>query len=119
MLRCAGFNKDVLSAEAAKELLPCYPSTVVYGHSASRGLDVNRWSIGLDTGCVYKRRLSALVLGSGVEKPLERGEEKTAQESVSERDGESDVQDQSNPVVQFGESHCGNIVSVSCNGEET
>lgn len=60
--------------------LPCYPSTVVYGHAASRGLDVKRWSIGLDSGCVCchikktwraltppfaqvsGRRLSALVL---------------------------------------------------------
>ncbi|KAG2340721.1 Metallo-dependent phosphatase [Suillus weaverae] len=42
--------------------LPCYPSTVVYGHAAGRGLDVKRWSVGLDTGCVYSRRLSALVL---------------------------------------------------------
>lgn len=42
--------------------LPCYASTVVYGHAANRGLDVKRWSIGLDTGCSYGRRLSALVL---------------------------------------------------------
>lgn len=32
--------------------LPCYPSTVVYGHAAARGLDIKRWSKGLDSGCV-------------------------------------------------------------------
>ena len=32
--------------------LPCYPSTTIYGHAAGRGLDVKRWSIGLDSGCV-------------------------------------------------------------------
>ena len=42
--------------------LPCYPSTVVYGHAASRDLDVRRWSVGLDSGCLYGRRLTALVL---------------------------------------------------------
>ncbi|KAI0775292.1 hypothetical protein BD413DRAFT_603240 [Trametes elegans] len=42
--------------------LPCYPSTVVYGHAASRDLDVKRWTVGLDTGCLYGRRLTSLVL---------------------------------------------------------
>ncbi|KAI0690174.1 Metallo-dependent phosphatase-like protein [Cytidiella melzeri] len=45
-----------------KHKLRCYPSTVVYGHAATRGLDVKRWSFGLDTGCLYGRRLTALVL---------------------------------------------------------
>lgn len=61
--------------------LPCYPSTTIYGHAAGRGLDIKRWTIGLDSGCVstrlpigmlqlisfifkvYNERLSALVLG--------------------------------------------------------
>ncbi|KAI0750544.1 hypothetical protein BC629DRAFT_1229190 [Irpex lacteus] len=42
--------------------LKCYPSTVIYGHAATRGLDVKRWSFGLDTGCLYGRKLTALVL---------------------------------------------------------
>ena len=32
--------------------LPCLPMSVVYGHAAARGLDIKRWSFGLDTGCV-------------------------------------------------------------------
>ncbi|KAH7106360.1 Metallo-dependent phosphatase [Auriculariales sp. MPI-PUGE-AT-0066] len=44
--------------------LPCHPATVVYGHSAARGLDINRWSKGIDTGCVYGRKLTALVLSN-------------------------------------------------------
>lgn len=32
--------------------LPCLPMSVIYGHAAARGLDVKRWSFGLDTGCV-------------------------------------------------------------------
>ncbi|KAI0326644.1 hypothetical protein GY45DRAFT_1258673 [Cubamyces sp. BRFM 1775] len=44
------------------DALPCYPSTVVYGHAASRDLDVRRWTVGLDTGCLYGRRLTSLVL---------------------------------------------------------
>jgi len=42
--------------------LPCNPASVIYGHAAGRGLDVKRWSFGLDSGCVYGRRLTALVL---------------------------------------------------------
>ncbi|POW00114.1 hypothetical protein PSHT_13230 [Puccinia striiformis] len=36
---------------------------VVYGHWAGKGLTLKPWSIGLDSGCVYGRQLSALVLG--------------------------------------------------------
>ncbi|WAR60074.1 hypothetical protein PtB15_9B11 [Puccinia triticina] len=36
---------------------------VVYGHWAGKGLTVKPWSIGLDSGCVYGRQLSALVVG--------------------------------------------------------
>ncbi|EFP90911.1 hypothetical protein PGT21_001350 [Puccinia graminis f. sp. tritici] len=36
---------------------------VVYGHWAGKGLTVKPWSIGLDSGCVYGRQLSALVIG--------------------------------------------------------
>ncbi|GAA5937931.1 uncharacterized protein JCM15063_005416 [Sporobolomyces koalae] len=35
---------------------------IVYGHWASQGLQVQNHSIGLDSGCVYGRQLSALVL---------------------------------------------------------
>jgi hypothetical protein len=46
MSMCAGFESEL------KGTLPCMPATVIYGHAASRGLDIKRWSIGLDTGCV-------------------------------------------------------------------
>ena len=76
MERCDGFDDiaDYSSAESSsieddsdalakkKYSLQCQPSTVVYGHAASRGLDVKRWSVGLDTGCLYGRKLTALVL---------------------------------------------------------
>lgn len=39
-------------AKKAHYRLPCYPSTTVYGHSAARGLDIKRWTFGLDSGCV-------------------------------------------------------------------
>ncbi|KAI0714339.1 Metallo-dependent phosphatase-like protein [Cerioporus squamosus] len=76
MKRCGGFHnttapadsyldedeEDGLGKGAGAHPLPCYPSTVVYGHAASRDLDVRRWTVGLDTGCLYGRRLTALVL---------------------------------------------------------
>ncbi|CDZ96588.1 Serine/threonine-specific protein phosphatase/bis(5-nucleosyl)-tetraphosphatase [Phaffia rhodozyma] len=45
----------------------CWPSNVVYGHAASRGLDVKTYSFGLDSGCVYGKQLTALVLGSDLD----------------------------------------------------
>ncbi|KAI0833383.1 hypothetical protein BC628DRAFT_15758 [Trametes gibbosa] len=55
-------SKDKSDGEDDDSLLRCYPSTVVYGHAASRDLDVRRWTVGLDTGCLYGRRLTSLVL---------------------------------------------------------
>jgi len=46
------------------EKLPCYPSMVIYGHAATRGLDIKKWSKGLDSGCTYGRQLTALVLNA-------------------------------------------------------
>ncbi|GAA6017501.1 hypothetical protein JCM10207_008248 [Rhodosporidiobolus poonsookiae] len=50
----------------------CEEAGVVYGHWAGQGLQVQKHSIGLDSGCVYGRRLSALVvpLGSNSSSPL-------------------------------------------------
>ena len=39
--------------------------TVVYGHYAAKGLDVRRWTKGLDSNCVRGGRLSALVVTKG------------------------------------------------------
>jgi hypothetical protein len=38
---------------------------VIYGHDSKRGLQVKRWSTGLDSGCVSGGRLAALVVGKG------------------------------------------------------
>lgn len=39
--------------ETRKHLkLPCYPASTIYGHTASKGLDIKRWTFGLDSGCV-------------------------------------------------------------------
>jgi hypothetical protein len=91
MQRCAGYSSDfdslshlhphqqvlhTLDDEDAgkdnvKSPLPCMPSTLIYGHAATRGLTVERWSFGLDSGCVYGGRLTALVVGIA-------GQERTA-----------------------------------------
>lgn len=38
------------------------PPYVVFGHDAVRGMQMTRWAIGLDTGCVYGRELTGVWL---------------------------------------------------------
>jgi len=68
MSLCGGFYSEKttmhiqdpdLMSDGMRKLLPCYPSNVIYGHAASRGLDINRFSFGLDTGCVRSLVLSS------------------------------------------------------------
>ena len=74
-----------------------YATSIIYGHSASRGLDVQRWSTGIDTGCVYGRRLSALVFGD------------TRTKGVDEAGGEEELEE-----MRFGDSSKTRLVSVNC-----
>ncbi|KAG8962915.1 hypothetical protein FRC03_003644 [Tulasnella sp. 419] len=101
--RCKGFD-----AEGRKEL-PCYPFTVVYSHASSRGLDLKRWSKGLDTGCVNGDGLTALILHGG-----------PATESVPPSDSyllkgdDDDDDDQRDEMVRFGENRRARLVTVPC-----
>ncbi|KAG6851098.1 hypothetical protein H0H93_000978 [Arthromyces matolae] len=130
MKLCAGFDKELSTTPATEksELLPCYPTTVVYGHAASRGLDIKRWSIGLDTGCVYHRRLTALILGGDEASHTKRDNDREYDDSDDNGDGQihlfngsdhdndgknDNVADHASEA-KFGDSYRGKIISVSC-----
>ncbi|KAF8206389.1 hypothetical protein K438DRAFT_1931587 [Mycena galopus ATCC 62051] len=95
MSLCEGFDQHMHLTKHDKTALPCYPATVVYGHAAARGLDVKRWSVGLDSGCIYNRRLSALVLGPRSEGSMDIIESRKKQ------------------TIPFGDGE-GRIVDISC-----
>lgn len=103
MSKCSG-NSGTNGGEAYQPIsLPCYPFTVVYGHAAGRGLDIKRWSIGLDTGCSYGRQLSAVVLDGSSFSPA----------TYQFRDDIHGRAPQSQ-VIDFGDNGQARIFSVSC-----
>lgn len=110
MDECQGFddltpNNVDGSKDEPSYKLSCMPSTVVYGHMASRGLEINRWTKGLDSGCVYGHKLNALVLTRPSHKVI-----LPAIDEDSEHD--SDIKH-----IPFGDESSGldaRIVSVKC-----
>ncbi|KAI3614921.1 phosphoric monoester hydrolase [Moniliophthora roreri] len=120
MSLCTGFDNELhADGKSRKVELPCRPATVIYGHAAARGLDVKRWTIGLDTGCVYKRRLTALVLGGKYASTYTDTNTYYISEDGLEEDGQEDeVFDidgkRVRSIVRFGEHGKGKLYSVSC-----
>ncbi|KAI0303840.1 Metallo-dependent phosphatase-like protein [Multifurca ochricompacta] len=117
MSRCAGFESTVQGTGGS---FPCHPSTVIYGHTASRGLDIHRWTMGLDTGCVYGRKLTALVLDSGHSRRGTLLPGAYEGHALGVRDDDDDEDDggesvKSNPAtVPFGDGGQARLVSVEC-----
>ncbi|KAF8638340.1 hypothetical protein AX17_002360 [Amanita inopinata Kibby_2008] len=101
-------DEEDLYSEMKRRSLPCRPMSVVYGHSAARGLDVKRWTFGLDTGCVYGNRLTALVLDNGNDNVRRLNLNIT---DVGE-DNEDDYR--GDKLIPFGDSGQARVVSVSC-----
>ena len=122
--RCGGFNvsDDVQQVEGVhfqssfqddelrkkkKDPLPCHPITVVYSHASTRGLDLKKWSKGLDTGCVDGKGLTAMILGKGRHVKNSKNK-KPPIEDPDPHDHNRDVE------VRFGEDRHARLVSVYC-----
>lgn len=132
MDRCGGFNMDDfalnrdLEGATKHSKLPCYPISTIYGHTASKGLDIHRWTFGLDSGCVsefdydyvlvlripfqaYKRTLSALIIG---------GEDPGAGETDMDDSEEDNIEERSTSrkrsSFKFSDNLEARVVSVGC-----
>ncbi|KAH8822965.1 Metallo-dependent phosphatase-like protein [Flagelloscypha sp. PMI_526] len=132
MKQCRGFDKN--------GGLYCLGATVVYGHTAKRGFEQRRWSIGLDSGCAHGKRLSALVLGGEENRRLSRRDfdDIPHPEDDEERDGDVPPEEEelenepeldlftdleigneddealSSTIVRWGDANVGKVVSVRC-----
>lgn len=128
MEHCSGYNGELTTSDTSRAVsgisgkskdhdLPCYPATVVYGHMASSGLNIRRWSLGLDSGCVYGRKLTALVLG-GPKIVLDdaAGEEQSEDQDGSDEEasGSKKTRPKNGETVPFGDHHEAQVISVRC-----
>lgn len=101
MKSCVGLPSSTLSTLRAPDAaddddeeelsFPCEPSTVVYGHAATRGLDIKRYSMGLDTGCLYGRQLTALVVSRGPGSHSHNEEDIDEEESDDDDEGDENT----------------------------
>ncbi|CAG7852860.1 SubName: Full=Uncharacterized protein {ECO:0000313/EMBL:CCA72927.1} [Serendipita indica DSM 11827] len=99
--------------------LPCNPTTIIYGHAAGRGLDIKRWSLGLDSGCVYGRRMSALIFSEKEDEltALDELAAHHARSGASDEDGEPEFKVEKvklGDVLEDGGRLHGRIASVRC-----
>ncbi|TFY82259.1 hypothetical protein EWM64_g1762 [Hericium alpestre] len=108
---CKGYNT---SGRDKEKRLPCHASSVIYGHTASRGLDLQRWTLGLDSGCVYGRSMSALVLDAD----SSATDARRVDVELRAPDDEDDEDDVKHTTVKFGDNGQARIVSVDCHQHE-
>lgn len=84
------------------------PSTVIYGHDSRRGLQLRRWTKGLDTGCVKGGRLTALIMMGGDGKG-----KKTRKKTETETETETEMETTKGEGVKL------QVESVRCRDHRT
>ncbi|KAH9939507.1 Metallo-dependent phosphatase-like protein [Amylocystis lapponica] len=104
--------------DAVEAPLSCMPSTVIYGHAATRGLDIKRWSVGVDTGCLYGRKLTGLVLRRGSSDADEPDDEDDDEDEEDDEDTDLKKKPKSwRKRITFGDDGAGiraQLVSIKC-----
>ena len=108
---------DVNTAEENMDKLhlSCYPFTTIYGHTASRGLVVKRWSFGLDSGCGFRRKLSALVIGKPTAKAnWNQGDEREGNNDTITNEDLGTLKKINYDSLPFGDRGVGSIIQVKC-----
>lgn len=96
----------------------CFPSMVIYGHAAARDLDVKRWSVGVDTGCVSNPiLLFAKSLDAGL--PQAYGRRLTAvvldmKSLLPQTDSEAFDVSLQDSYIPYGDEGTAQIISVKC-----
>ncbi|KAF5327154.1 hypothetical protein D9619_004897 [Psilocybe cf. subviscida] len=97
-----------------KHKLLCYPSTTIYGHAATRGLDIKRWSFGLDSGCVYGRKLTAMVIEGRDVDAQSISFDSILDDGNVDTDDEEEEDPKAHKVRPFGDYFEAKIHSVKC-----
>ncbi|KAF8753268.1 Calcineurin-like phosphoesterase [Rhizoctonia solani] len=108
---CNGFDAQLTSISNSTFEFDKDDGWTEWVESEFKGLDIKKWSKGLDTGCVYNLRLTALVLGQPWKAGASVNTTVVVDEDMYQVDEELDGE-----IISFGKKGRGKVVQVRCSG---